>query len=94
MSLVSVTLQLDRRDYVTVNVFITIPEEAQNGQSYCYSVSIIDDELLENTEQFFLDLNSSSPDVLNIEESRGTKTIFITDNERKCPALQRHCCNT
>ena len=42
---------------------------------------IIDDDLLEETEVFFLQLSTQSQGTIIVEESLETKAIYITNNE-------------
>ena len=73
----------DPPDYLPVYVNIAIPSGTQNGTYFCVSVTIIDDEVLENTEDFTLNVESLSLDLLGVR-SGGEKTkVYIIDNERK-----------
>ena len=74
-------------DYIPVDTIISIPTGAQAGSSYCIAVTIIDDDVLETTEQFFLDLVTITPDSLTVEQDRAVKTVTILDNERKTSAV-------
>ena len=42
----------------------------------------MDDEVLENTERFFLSLRSLSPGIVNVVDGRDVESVFILDNER------------
>ena len=70
-------------DYAPVDTTISIPIGAQEGSLYCIPVTVIDDDILETTEQFFLDLVTITPDSLTVEVDRAIKTVTILDNERK-----------
>ena len=55
------------------------------------SVSIIDDELLENDEMFSLNLRSQSPDIVGVTTGRGQQNVTIIDNERTCIVVSVFC---
>lgn len=49
----------------------------------------MDDDELERTEEFFLSLATCSPDIAGIAQDRATKTVVITDDERR--SLSNKC---
>ena len=75
-------------DYLPVNSTLTILSGTPSGSTSCTTVTIVDDEVLENQEQFFLDLTSLSPNFVTVAPNLGTKTVYITDNERKPKSQQ------
>ena len=82
-SLIGVYIQLiDPPDYLAVNTTITIPSGTTNGTLFCISVTVIDDNVLENTESLFLTLTSLSPS-LAVDVNADRQDAFIQDNERK-----------
>ena len=52
-----------------------------NGTTFCVSVTVVDDEVLENQEKFFLNLELPSQQMVTVAD--GTQTVYIIDNERK-----------
>ena len=72
----------DPPDYLSLNSTTNILSGTPNGTTFCTSVSIVDDGVLENEERVFLNLGSLSP-VVAVEEGLGTQALFIIDNERK-----------
>ena len=60
---------------------ITITRGAPGGTSYCFGIVIIDDNELENDEQFLLQIESAS-DYVAAAEGFDQLTVTIEDNER------------
>lgn len=77
----------DNPDYGAVDVTFTIPSGAENGTSNCITVSIVDDDELEGTEEFFLTLTSCSP--VDVGVAQNLATVFITDDE--CTSASNTC---
>ena len=74
-------------DYVPVDIIISIPNGAETGSSYCIAVTIIDDDIPETMEQFFLDLTTVTPNSLTVDLDRAVKTVTILDNECKTSVI-------
>ena len=70
-------------DFFEVDIVITIPGGTPNGTSFCSSVSIKNDDNFEGEEQFFLDLQSLTPEMLTIADNRSSLTVVIVDNDCK-----------
>lgn len=73
----------DPPDYLLVDVSIIIPSGTENGTYFCVSVTIVDDEVLENTEDFTLNVESLSLDLLGVASGGEQTKVYIIDNERK-----------
>ena len=81
-------LYIPNPDYLPVNSTLTILSRTPSGSTSCTTVTIVDDEVLENQEQFSLDLTSLSPNLVTVAPNLGTKIVYITDNERKPKSQQ------
>lgn len=77
----------DPPDFLPVNVNITIPSESESGTFFCFSVTIVDDAVLENMEDFTLNVESLSPNLLGVERGGEQAKVYIRDNERKNSSL-------
>ena len=77
------TIAIAFPDYVPVDTIVNIPIGSLTGSTFCIDVTIIDDNILELTEQFFLDLVTITPNSLIVQPQRAVKTVTILDNERK-----------
>ena len=69
-------LDQEQNDFVSLSAFISFPSGAPAGTVQCVCVSILDDNILESTETFTLQLISSSPDVV-VED--GVAVVSIND---------------
>ena len=74
---------LDPPDYLAVDTTITILSGTKSGSYFCISVNVIDDELLETNESFYLTLQSLSPNVVAVVDDRDVQHVIIVDNERE-----------
>ena len=59
-----------------------VPIGTELGSMQCININIMDDEELENTEQFTLQLASLSPRSVQINPNFNTSIINVLDNER------------
>jgi hypothetical protein len=67
---------IDTEDYIAFQlVLLTFDEGSVSGDEQCYDVVIIDDNLVENNEIFFVTLTSPEPPLLGSILSRATVTI-------------------
>ena len=76
-------ISLDGRDYIILTPLdLTFPDGSQEGVRQCVEVVIIDDEAVEGTESFYVDLTTSDA---RIELSRICRRAQITifDNDSK-----------
>ena len=67
-------------DYGSVSTMITFTD-ANQGQTVCQTVTIVDDLVCEDTEEFSIEL-STADDQVDIDPSMAT--ISITDNDGEC----------
>lgn len=67
-------------DYVS-NTFMLTFSPSENIEMQCFKVGIINDEVIELTEQFSVKLISATPEGSFIDD---TSCISIIDNDRKC----------
>ena len=58
-----------------------IPNQTELGSLHCININILDDEELENTEQFTLQLASLSPRSVQINSNSSNTTVNILDND-------------
>ena len=73
----------DPPDYLPIDTNITISSGTPSGSSLCFTVNIIDDELLEVEEMFKLNLESLSQPLVTVVDRSDILHVTITDNERK-----------
>lgn len=73
----------DPPDYLPTDSIITIVSGTPSGTSFCISVNVIDDELLEINERFYVILQSLSPSIVTVVGGREVQDVTILDNERK-----------
>ena len=73
-----VTIPFISPDYIPFTTTIRIPASFQEESLLCFNVTIVDDPIVENEEQFFLLLYSLSVKIL---EGYGRLTVSILDNE-------------
>jgi hypothetical protein len=67
---------IDTEDYVAFQlVSLTFDVGSVSGDEQCYDVLIIDDDLVEDNEIFFITLTSPEPALLGIILSQATVTI-------------------
>lgn len=59
------------------------PQQAGQSSTQCLNVLIIDDEILEETEMFTVELQSISPNV-SASASANSAEIVIVDNDSMC----------
>ena len=64
-------------DYEPVNVMVTFVPDGSSNHLQCQNISITNDLLVENTERFFVMLNSSDS---SVEFSSTLATVDIIDN--------------
>ncbi len=66
----------DTEDYIAFQlVFLTFIEGSVSGDELCYDVTIIDDNLVEDNEMFFITLTSPEPVLIGRTLSQATVTI-------------------
>ena len=58
-----------------------MPNQTERGSLHCININILDDEELENTEQFTLQLASLSPRSVQINSNSSNTTVNILDND-------------
>ena len=63
---------------------LTIPANSPNGTSSCTFVTIVDDNVVESTEDFSLSINNLTPNTAIVPEGGGVLTIYILDDDGKC----------
>ena len=69
-------MSLDTEDYIAFQLVpLTFDEESSSGDQQCYDVVIVDDNLVEDNEIFFVTLTSPEPNLLERTLSRATVTI-------------------
>ena len=62
-------------------IFLTFPAGAQPGHTISFAVSVVLDQIVENTEEFGLNLIASAGQPLvDIDTMRNTAVVAITDN--------------
>ena len=76
-------LSSDPPDYLPIDTNITISSGTPSGSSLCFTVNIIDDELLEVEEVFQLTLESLSQPLVTVVDRLDILNVTIIDNERK-----------
>lgn len=68
-------------DYNVTSVTLTFqPGLLPVGQNHCANISIFDDDVLEDTESFFVVLGSVNEDVKS-DPGRDNASVFITDDD-------------
>ena len=69
-------------DYSLTPTELTFPADSEQGDVECVEVEIIDDEAVENSETFFVELSTNDSDVqlLSYYLRRG---FYINDNDGK-----------
>lgn len=67
-------------DYNVTSVTLTFQPGLPVGQNHCTIISIFDDDVLEDTESFFVVLGSVNEDVKS-DPSRDHASVFITDDD-------------
>lgn len=63
---------------------LTIPANSPNGTSSCTFVTIVDDNVVESTEDFSLSINNLTPNTVIVPEGGEVLTIYILDDDGKC----------
>lgn len=76
---------IENNDYIPVAMTLTFQD---SGQHVCVNVTINDDQILENTENFTVRPSTSDPDVI-ITNSTAT-LVEIDNNDSMKPAQWRH----
>ena len=68
-------------DFSPVSATVTFFPDTPPGSTQCFSVSIIDDTILESEESFSLQLLALNPTVVSIEDEKDRTTVTIVDND-------------
>lgn len=64
-------------DYIPTSESMEFPVGSATGEMKCLNVSIIDDDVLEDTEAFLVVMNTSDPNVMIATNI----TVLISDND-------------
>ena len=71
-------------DYVVPNCRITFPSWSVPGRTkWCFPVTILDDNTIEDLEQFNLQLASENP-LVAVDGHYSITTIYIKEDENDC----------
>ena len=65
------------KDYEAVMFPVIFVPDSLSSRSLCGNISVTFDEIVENTEEFFVTINSSDSNVQIVQPSA---TVFIIDN--------------
>ena len=72
----NIIMSLDTEDYIAFQLVpLTFDEGSPSGDQQCYDVAIVDDNLVEDNEIFFVTLTSPEQTLLGGDLSRATVTI-------------------
>ena len=74
---------IDGNDYVGFSLRLTFQAGSSGGSSQCTAVQILDDNLLEDDESFFLSTSLVNPIPTGVVIGQSTATATIIDNESK-----------
>lgn len=70
-------------DYAPTNATVILPALSPNGTSRCVTITIIDDDEMEERESFFINLNNPTRDVITVQEGENILTVLILDDDSK-----------
>ena len=62
---------------------LTIPANSPNGTRCCMFVTIVDDSVIEETEDLSLSISNLSPNTIMVPEGGEVLTIYILDDDGK-----------
>ena len=68
-------------DYVDRAQSLLIPADSINGSYFCVSIPIINDNIAETNQSFYVILTSLTPGVFTVADDGGKATVTIVDDE-------------
>ena len=72
-------------DYAVVNTVVVFPVGSSGGDTECVNVTIVDDDVIEETETFTLQASAvDTSSLVIIDPSLSQTTVAIADSESKC----------
>ena len=77
MSLCLIYLAVGDVDFIALNSEITL---SAGVTRMCFNISVVDDNIYENPEDFFINLDTEDPSV-DVDPDRQNGTAEITDND-------------
>ena len=69
------------RDYESLDTTLTFPANLQGGSRQCTFIMIIDDNVAEAEQSFYVVLTSETPNIVSVANNGGLTTVVITDEE-------------
>ena len=69
-------------DYLLEPTELTFPADSEQGDTVCVDVEIIDDEAVENSEYFYVELSTNDIDVQLLSYYQ-RRRFYIDDNDGK-----------
>ena len=75
----------DSVDFVSMATSVSFTPQAEEGDTSCVAISIIDDDDIEDDEEFSICISSGSN--ILVQEGRDTQTVSIVDIDRMLFAL-------
>ena len=81
LSSISSSIHTAESDYSSVSAILTFFPGSPPGSTQCFSVSIIDDTVLESDGSFSLQLLAPNPAVVSTTLEKDRTTVTITDDD-------------